>query len=138
MALIARLLPFAGWPLFGLMIWLYLGQRDTTTQVIERCNTEKAQAAAEAQTKARGAVEGAYEARLAALEAEKEQSLAAILDAEKGRREALERADSADDELARLNAEALNRDDLPHICLNTLVPDDSVEAIRKPRSEDRG
>lgn len=112
-----------GYAAAAVVTFAYLEKRDDLAEAIERCNTEKMQAIAEAQSVAREAGERAAATHLAELDrmakeleaAEHELWQASVQNRDKT------------DEVTRIIEE---QSDEPDSCLNELVPGPIVERLR--------
>ena len=118
-----RLLPWAGWVLAGLIFWFWLGAKEDLAAEVERCNSDKLSAIAEAENITRLAERKAAQQRLAQVEqvAEKEKQAREIAE------DAAELAEAGQVQqqmrIRELELEA-SIDDIPdsNECLNVFVP----------------
>jgi hypothetical protein len=120
-----RLLGFAGWPLFFLMIALYLNQRDRTTEAIEGCRTE--------------AVQAVLERERIAHNAERERNLVIIQEMQTAVGLASEARASAEASAAQARTGTLEREQIIRRlraqanetdCLNAFVDERSLDRVR--------
>lgn len=117
-----KFLPYAGWPLAGLMFWFWLGARDDLAAEIERCNTDKLASVLEAERIASKAEREAAQRRIIQLtrQVELEKEAAEIANA------AAIAAKSRPVEVR----EVIKRVSDANLCLKTAIPADLVDALR--------
>lgn len=107
-----KYLPYAGWPLAGLIFWFWLGVKEDLAAEIERCNTDKLKSALEAERATR-------EIQLAAERERAQQIASSLAAAERAlaqqRRSTSEAEERAENAIAAIQKEA-NRE--PQDCGN--------------------
>jgi len=132
MAILSRFLPYAGWPLAAIIFWFWLEGKENLAREIERCNTDKMAAVAEAEALARTALQASLEQRLAELERMAQDAQIARNIAEAARLEAEAGAEDAQATIRRLMREAGENEtvSLEMACLNTTVPADAISGLR--------
>ncbi len=118
-----KLLPYMGWPLCGVMVWLYLGVRDDLAAEIERCNTDKMTSIAEAERVAREGVQSAWDKE----REEVERRMEALTQARLIVDEALRTAANREPEIRRVVEKVRDED----ACIDTVVPSAIVERLRQ-------
>ena len=120
--LIAKFLPYAGWPLAAFTLWLYIGAREDVAQQIELCNTQKITAVAEAERVARESLETAMAIRSQRLReiAEQEQSARLILQ---------DRIDELESKPAEIR-EVIRSVADENVCIDAVVPAAIVDSLR--------
>ena len=102
--------------------WLWLEARENLASEIERCNTEKLSAVAEAERQAREATQSALSARIAQLEQSAE-------DAERAREIAIAAAREAESRPPEVR-EVIRRYIDTDACITTAIPDDILDGLR--------
>lgn len=120
--MLLRLLPYAGWPLAGVLFWFWLGAREDLAAEIERCNVDKLASIAKAEQVAREATEAAHLRRITELESQAQRERKAREIAEAARIEAENRPVEVRTVIQRIADE--------HACLTTLIPDAVVDRLR--------
>lgn len=117
-----KFLPYAGWPLAGLIFWFWLGVRDDLAAEIERCNTDKLAAVLEAERIASQAQREAADERIIQLtrQVELEKKAAAI---------ANDAAIAAEARPVEVR-EVIKRVSDANLCLDTAIPSELIDALR--------
>jgi hypothetical protein len=126
MAILARFLPYAGWPLAALIFYFYLGARDQIVEERESCNADKLTSALESSELARTALQEAAERRFAELEALALSADRARRIAESARLEAESRP-----ERVRTVVREVSREDQ---CIDAVVHPRLLSCLRNPES----
>ena len=130
--LVAKALPYLGYPLAALMFFFWLGLKEDLAQQVELCNQQKLQSVAEAERLTRETLQASLDRRLRELEAAALAESEARRIAEAARLRAEAGAQDAQDTIRRLTAEARGAENatIEQECLLTAVPVDLVSILR--------
>ena len=122
----------AGYAAAAVLLWLFIGAKSDIKAEIERCNTDKLRAVAEAENIARETLQESMDRRLRDLEAMAMAESAARRDAELARDMAESNANNAQDTIRRLMREAANDETttIERACLNVDLPADALDGLR--------
>lgn len=128
--LIAKLLPYLGWPIAALLFTFWLGLKEDLAQQVELCNQDKLQTIAVAERQAREALQGSYERRLTELEGIAMRESEARRSAEIAAEQASVGAAEAQATIRRLMRETGNESSLEEACLVVDVPALALDGLR--------
>ena len=120
----SKVIPWAGYPLALALFWFWLEGRENLAKEIERCNTDKAIAAAEASESARKALQASLDRRIKQLEIEAQNEREARQLAEMARAEA-----EAKPPITRTIVREIDANDETS-CLNATVPAAVINSLR--------
>ena len=130
--LVAKFLPYAGFPLAAVMFWFWLGVKEDLAQQVELCNQQKLVAVVEAERLTRETLQASLDGRLRELEALAQAETEARQLAEAARIAAESGAADAQATIRRLVDEAQGAEDatIEQTCLLTTVPADLLSGMR--------
>lgn len=130
--LIAKLLPYAGWPLAALIFWMWLGGREDLAAEVERCNSDKLLAIAQAEQVARQALQDAQDAHQRELARLAVEAQGAVNESREGREAALRKAAAAQRIIDELTRTIENEHNAPiaQVCLRADVPVTILDGLR--------
>lgn len=125
----------AGWVFAALFLWQMIEAKGEIKAQIEKCNTDKVTAIAEAERIVREAERRAAGERLEALQAELNRELIATNNERQRRIQAERRADERELELKKLAREAFDEDEIPDsdACLNAFVSSRALRCVLHAR-----
>jgi hypothetical protein len=130
-------IPAGGYVLAAVFLWLFIGAKSDIKAGIERCNTDKAVAVAEAEEITRIAAQDAADQRLRQLQAKLDREAAETAKERQKRLQAELRAEKRGQELRDLAEEAFDEDELPdsNACLNAFVTSRALRCVLYARDQ---